>query len=323
MDLSILVPFCNEFPQILFTLRSVVENICGRLSFEIIVIDNYCPEVAAQGRLPDDGHDHLDKKGNPVEGALKTAAKHRPWLRYMAYDTQLSHWQCKRLACAAAKADTFLFLDAHVVPGADAIVRQFEAYQKLRDIGTLHLPLTYHILEDHKLIYKLVDERAVGNVGYTFTGYRDATEPYEVPVMSTCGLMLARQLYDQVGGWPAAMTGSYGGGEHFLNFTTAILGIKKFILPGTVLHHHGAKRGYSFAWGTYQRNRGIANYLFGGEEYLQRHLDHKYGNKTELKAAVFADVVDACAAQRLWVKSRQVTTIDAWLDQQAALARPE
>ena len=322
MDLSIIVPYANEYPQVAFTLSSIAESIGSRLSFEVIAVDNWCEQVAAQGRLPDQGHDHTGTKGELQPSAIASAANRLPWLRYLRYDEKLSHWGAKRVACAAAKADTFLFLDAHVVPGADAIVKQFAAYSALRAIGTLHLPLTYHILEDHRLIYKLVDDRANGNIGYQFTGYREAALPYEVPCMSTCGMMMSKEIYLALGGWPEAL-GIYGGGEHCSNFVSAILGIKKFIMPGTILHHHGSKRGYAWNWSDYQRNRGIACYLYGDEEYLRRHLNHKFGNKEEAKAAVFADIVEACAAQRLWLKSQQVETIDAWLDKQTVLARPE
>lgn len=321
MDLSIIVPYAGEWPQVAFTLSAIAEGIGSRLSFEVLAVDNWCEQLAVQGRMPDEGHEHLDKEGKLQPSAIESAAKRLPWLRYLKYDAKLSHWGCKRAACAEAKADTFLFLDAHVIPGADAIVKQFSAYKDLRKTGTLHLPLTYHILEDHRLIYKLVDERATGNVAYQFTGYRESAVPYEVPCMSTCGMMMSKEIYMALGGWPEAL-GIYGGGEHFSNFVSAILGIKKFIMPGTVLHHHGAKRGYAWNWSDYQRNRGIACYLYGGEEYLQRHLNHKYGSKEEVKACVFADIVEACTAQRLWIKGTQVETIDNWLDKQAALARP-
>lgn len=317
-DLSIIVPFVQEFPQVAFTLRSIATSLEGRLDFEIWAVDNWCAEVAEQGRSPDDGHDHLDKDGNLVDGAIKSWARHRPWLQYLAYDEQLSHWQCKRRACEAARADTLLFLDSHVVPSRDAIVRQFEAYQGLRDVGTLHLPLTYHILESHRLIYKLVDDRATGNIAYSFTGYRDEAAPYEVPCMSTCGMMMSREIYDRLGGWPEALTGSYGGGEHWVNFTCAVLGIKKLIMPGVTLHHHGAKRGYGWRWGTYQRNRGVANYIFGGEKYLRLYIDHKYRGKRDLAEAVIQDVMAACAAHRDHVVRNQAEDIDEWCDRQSS-----
>ena len=45
--LSIIIPYCNEHPQVLFTVRSVLEEIRG-MDAEVIVIDNYCEEVGKQ-----------------------------------------------------------------------------------------------------------------------------------------------------------------------------------------------------------------------------------------------------------------------------------
>jgi len=45
--LSIIIPYCNEHPQVLFTVRSVLEEIRG-MDAEVIVVDNYCEEVGKQ-----------------------------------------------------------------------------------------------------------------------------------------------------------------------------------------------------------------------------------------------------------------------------------
>ena len=314
-DLSIIVGFVNEYPQIVFTLRAIAESIGDALNFEIIAVDNWCEEVSVQNRSPDEGHDRLNDKGELQQSRVAGAAKRLPWLRYLRYDEKLSHWNCKRVGVAAADSDTFLYMDAHVIPARDAIAEQFKWYNEFvgRD-HVVHLPWTYQILDDRFQTYKLIDERAVGNVTYTLTGYdKAAAEPYEVPCMSACGLMMSRTVLDRLGGWPPEL-GIYGGGEHFVNFVGAVLGVKKFIKPGRGFFHLGMKRGYHWNWSDYQRNRGIASYLYGGEEYLRRHLDHKYGDKETVKAVIAEGIVGPCAAHRQWVLDHQTEEIDSWLD---------
>lgn len=316
MDLAVVVPFVDEWPQIAFTLRSVAETLMGRLSFEIIAIDNWCQEVADQDRLPDRGHDHIGRDGKPQDGHIKAVAKRLSWLRYVRYDEKLSHWCSKRAGVAASDSDVILFLDAHVVPSRDAIITQYHAFQQLREefgeLVTAHLPLTYHILEDHRLIYRLVDERAIGNVTYSFCGCRDSSEPFEVACMSTCGMMMSRNLYAQMGGWPKEL-GIYGGGEQFMNFAGAVIGVKKFIVPNVVLHHHGDKRGYHWTYTDYTRNRALANYLFGGQEYLDRYLANRKG-KPEVLAYIRDNVVQTCAEHRALIERQTIYSIDEWLD---------
>jgi glycosyltransferase involved in cell wall biosynthesis len=49
-ELSVIIPFCNEYPQILFTIQSIAQELRDRVDFEIIAVNNYCDEVEKQGR---------------------------------------------------------------------------------------------------------------------------------------------------------------------------------------------------------------------------------------------------------------------------------
>ena len=130
--------------------------------------------------------------------------------------------------------------------------------------------------------------------------------------MSTCGMMMSRSLYEQMGGWPEAL-GIYGGGEHFMNFVGAVIGVKKFIVPNVTLHHHGDKRGYHWNYTDYTSNRAIANYLFGGQEYLDRYLANRKG-RPQVLAQIRDNVLKSCAAHRDLIARQAMCTIDEWLD---------
>ena len=57
MDLSIIVPFVNEFPMIVFTLQSINQALLNKgIEYEVIGINNYCDEVKNQGREEDNGN---------------------------------------------------------------------------------------------------------------------------------------------------------------------------------------------------------------------------------------------------------------------------
>lgn len=308
-ELSIIIPFAGEYPQVLFTIQAVAQSLLTTgLDFEILAVDNHCMELEQQWqtantkasyavmeamneRSPDSeiprhfvsvpdfkkGLDQVPRchQSNKAGEAIKAAAKGNPWLRYIAFDGWLSHWECKRIACEEAKADTFLFLDAHVVPSA-GIDKMYHAYQYFRGDGTFHMPLTYKILEWRKLIYKLVIENDFW--GYSFTGYQPTPEnqPLEVPCMSTCGMMISREIYDSVGGWPKYML-AYGGGENFINYALSYCGYNKWIFPAITLHHHGEKRDYHYTFDGQVWNRMVAHYLFGGKDILEKMLIHQKG----------------------------------------------
>jgi glycosyltransferase involved in cell wall biosynthesis len=292
LKVSVIIPFVNEWPSIVFTIRAVREQLEGNIDYEIICIDNYCEEVAKQGIKPDRAHDHyvLNKKIlglYDVNSELKEKATfnvshisaqakvNSSWLKYYRYTEKLSHWNAKNLGIKKATGDVFLFLDAHVVPSNLLLRNALEHFGFfLRDyLGeeiTMHLPLSYHILENKRLMYKMVYEPEKGSLHYSFTSMINADSAFEVPCMSTCGMIIGRDLMESIGGWPEGM-GIYGGGENYINYLLGILGVKKIIYPFGCLHHHGDRREYSYNWTDYHRNRMIATYIFGGHEMVEKY----------------------------------------------------
>ena len=301
------MPFCNEYPQVMFTVQCIGQELLGRVDFELIAVNNYCEEVAAQDREED--------KGGIT---IKACQRGNPWLKYVEYTDKLSHWQSKNLGVKSSTGDILWFVDAHCMLSRDALFNMFNTYVKMEHEldGSLHLPLTYKILEWHRLIYKMVGEIEKGDLHYSFTGYRDNSAngnvPYEVPCMSTCGMMISRKIYDELGGWPVEL-GIYGGGENFINYTLAVLGKKKWIMAGDgTLFHHGEKRGYHWNGDDMIRNRFIANYMFGGDKWLSLMRDNRKGKK-EVLQNIYKDVKAACEGHRKLIKSNQVISIEEWL----------
>lgn len=317
-DLSVIVAFVNEYPQLIFTIRSIVEELRGRVDFEIIAVNNFCREVEDQGRKEDGG-----------AGALIAASEGNPWLRVLKYDTKLSHWQAKNLGVKEAASDTFWFPDAHVVPSRDSVVKAFKFYKKNleRLNGTLHLPLTYQILEWNRLTYGLIADPEKNAYFYQFTPYnpvglkhgekiigrKGELLAYEVPVMSTCGCFMNRTVYDKLGGWPEEI-GIYGGGEPFVNFSQAVMGMKKWIMVGDPLYHHGTERGYSWNHDGWFRDELIAAYCYGGREFAHkkmRNMDGHPGVKQRLLDSVQHNA--SIKRHREHIESQQVMSIEEWV----------
>jgi hypothetical protein len=261
-DLAVIIPFALEWPQIVFTIRAAHEDLVG-IDHKIIVVDNFCYELEQQEKVRD-----------RASTQLEDLAKRYDWLNYLTYQEKLSHWCCKNLAIANTNADIFLFLDGHVVPKQRSLRDAFTFYRRNHEglDGTLHLPLTYHILEEHQLIYSLVYKPEEGICHYTFCGKPETNqEVFEVPCMSSCGMFMTRNLYNLMGQWHSSMT-AYGGGENDMNFTLATIGKKHWIYNPGCLHHHGDKREYSWNWLGYNYNRALATYKFGGEVWMWKYL---------------------------------------------------
>jgi len=336
-DLSIIIPFVGEYPQVLFTIQSIAQSLLGSsIDFEIVAVNNYCLKVQDQARIAaekqmkvlwqkifNDNEEFcvediysirkntmptFEDKSGP---AIAACVKGNEWLKYIHYDERLSHWQAKRAGVDASSGQVLMFVDAHTTPSHNAIEGMYNAYTtNYSKLGSIHLPLTYKILEWHKLIYKpLVEEKYF--YSYKFTGFRESPDPYEVACMSTCGMMIDRDIYDAIGGWPVGL-GVYGGGENFMNYTLAVCGYKKYIYPDGILFHHGEKRDYHYYYDDFVTNRLIAHYLFGGKDLLHK-LKTVMKGRPETLEMFCHEVEKQHSDQRQKIKAIQKENVEDWI----------
>ncbi len=317
--LSVIIPFCNEYPQVVFTVQSIYNELYNaRFPWEVIIINNYCQEVSQQP-IGEWECPSCKSKMRKFRTEDKSASKMLSyskihfWLTYVEYKEKLSHWQAKNTGVEASSGDVLWFCDAHcsVVPGSLKGMMRVYTENKKQINGSLHLPLTY-ILDrlDRRLIYKPVCNPEKGLYHYSFTRYRDAVTFYKVAAMSTCGMMISREIFDLLGGWPSEL-GIYGGGENFINYTLAVLGKNKMILPGPPLIHFADKRGYSYNASDYIRNRLIATYLFGGPPLLNLYSQHTKGRPTVIEQYK-EDILNKCASHRAHIAKNQKISVTDW-----------
>lgn len=304
-ELSIIIPFVREYPQVAFTANNLFCELWrSGIDFEIIVVDNWCKELAdQQGLQPDKGSDYM-----------KAICEGRSWLKYLHYDKKLSHWQAKNLGVKNSTGQFLLFVDSHCIVSKNSIVEMFNFYKKWHEQlhGTLHLPLAYMLEKPGlELIYKLVQDIEHGIVHYSFTRHRIRNAVHRMPCMSTCGMMMTRKIYNKLGGWPEEL-GIYGGGENFINFTLATMGYNINIFPADPLYHFADKRGYSWNYTDFHRNRIISSYMYGGY-----HIAKLYAESTKGRPGVFNrilnEVVEKCQEHRDHVKESQVCSIEEWV----------
>lgn len=314
---SVIMPFVNEYPQIAFTLQSVVSDFRSvDREMEIVAVNNYCEQVRAQGFPEDKGADYL-------KGLIKDGRA--PYLKVIDYTDKLSHWNAKNAGVAESTGEWLLFLDAHVAVGNDQFFFVCKLYEHLLSAhgpdNVLHLPLSYlNDAPENTLVYRARVNKKIGLLHYVF--HKKQMEHYqgafEVPVMSSCGLLMTREIFDKLRGFPPQL-GIYGGGENYINYVMAVMGIRKWVRHGWPLYHFAEKRGYHYVMADWLRNRILAVYLAGGMEWAQRCV---YGMETcdppresaRKLRNLLEEVIDNpdVQARREYIKSQTVVDLDEW-----------
>lgn len=321
MKLSIVIPFCNEYPQVAFTVQAVLEELKpANFDYEVVVVDNYCNEVGEQ-KLRDElcpfcmhPFEVLRTQDRGGEFLSDKVQWHPHTLKYVKYDQKLSHWNAKNVGVQNSSGDILLFLDAHVVPSQGSIRAMFNYYiQNYENLdGTLHLPLAYLLSRrGQELIYKIETDPNRGFYHYTFSSYKNLGTPYKVPCMSTCGMMMHRDLYNLLGGWPSEL-GIYGGGENFVNYCLAVLGKNKWIMTTGPLYHYADSRGYFYNYDDFIRNRCIATYLSAGEHAAHLFVQNCQGN-LDILENIYKDAVTKTSKHRKLIEDRQQLDVGEWL----------
>jgi len=73
-ELSVIIPFVQEWPLNMFTIRNIAEELRDRVDFEIIAIDNWCNQIQKQGQENDRSYDQL-----------MAVKRGHPWLKVLQY----------------------------------------------------------------------------------------------------------------------------------------------------------------------------------------------------------------------------------------------
>jgi hypothetical protein len=118
-----------------------------------------------------------------------------------------------------------------------------------------------------------LDDYLNGHITYVFATHKPQWRGrlLQVPVMSSCGMMISRRLMvDVLRCWPEEL-GIYQGGEHYICFTLGRLGIPMRIAPVRPLAHYAEKRGYNYTWPDLHRNRLLAMAIVGGEGFARTY----------------------------------------------------
>lgn len=329
-ELSVVVPFCNEGQNVVFTAQALVGELDGFCKYEILLIDNqsdwyidcsvknqHMPLMNGKERpYPIRSRAFFQAPpGSKHEGSIiGTMFFRKGIIRYLQYDVKQGHWNAKNHGIAHSKGKYLFFLDAHCLMERDSLRQMIEflRHPPEEKIGGVHAYINY-MLDSRCLEYRPQRDKFFG---YQFCTHQVdpvtkqfPTRPYKVCVMSTCGMMCPRTVIEELGGWHPEF-GIYCGGEGYMNFKQSTCGYHHWIHPAAKCWHWAEKRGYQYWHSDFVRNEMIAAYVCGGEEALQFCIDGRGSSAAIL--ALAADVREKCNGEREFIAARQTETLEAY-----------
>lgn len=327
--ISIIIPFCNEMPQVFFTAQSLYEQLEGHYEYEIIAVDNRSDDKT---KTVNDNRSSPDAKNNYFAHGYEKetfGCYQKPWnhetkqrtafrdsflngrVKRFIYDDKLSHWCAKNYGIMRSEGDLILFLDAHCILSRDAIKSVVEFLEQSGETDIAHTLINY-MLDSRSLEYAMAPEAFC----YRFCTAQSQSAPYKVPIMSTCGMIIRRTLLDKLGMWNPEL-GIYGGGEAYIGYKMGTCGCTHWIVPSAKCWHYAQDRGYSWNLMDWVRNNLIAAYCVGGEEWLNNMKNYlKQKNQIpNLLPQIAANVVLSCQKDRKFIEQHQVMSYNDYVKQ--------
>jgi len=187
-EVSIVIPFCNEGQNVVFTIQSIIEELDGFCKYEILAIDNQsdwyinCSVKNEHMPLMDERpsvqyectqckHVEKDKNrpytirsraffqgppGSKRDGAIiNTHFFRKGIVKYLQYDDKQGHWNAKNYGIEKSRGKFLYFVDAHCIMKRDSLRKMVEF---LRDppeekIGGVHAYINY-MLDSRSLEYR-------------------------------------------------------------------------------------------------------------------------------------------------------------------------
>lgn len=267
MKLSVIIPARNEWPQIVFTIHSILaawETSYPKLGLkqedmEIIIVTNCSTDR------------------DPVRTAVKGTVEHlmprgifsNRYVRVL-YDPLAGNHSARNKGVEMARGEYCFLSDGHMSYAPEYFYWMLKACEESG--GIVHSPIGWHGTYPPQ-------QRALGyqytiKVGDEWRGtwaQRCLTEEdwFYIPALGHCSLMFKRDQFRDFGGYQAYHK-AYGGGEMFVNMMWWMYGSVCVCEPRAIAYHLHSERGYAYHHDDYIENILGCMYALGIDDWRER-----------------------------------------------------
>lgn len=274
MIVSVVISARDEFPNIIHTIHSIVNDLETFLKpdeFEIIIVDN--------GSKDERSWRYIMERGMYFNRTVRVLV-----------DPIMGNVTARNKGAKIARGKYLFFSDAHMSYKIGSFKAMIEAIDQTG--GMVHPAVQwmggYHPSEPSYQYTIKLGEKIWGTWNRSMV---HATLPFYIPICGHCCLGFLREQFLDFGGYNDYFR-CYGGGEVYLDMKWWMMGSTVVSVPTAVGYHLSAGRGYSFVQNDLIHNMMLMAYALGadafGERVYIRYLD-KPGVRKEILEKMFSD----------------------------------
>lgn len=305
VKLSVVIPARNEFPQIVFTVHSILNawETSGEdpQDIEIIIVDNCSTDSDPEKPGVKGTSTYLMPRGMYSNRVLR-----------VLYAPLAGNHAVRNLGAQMARGKYVFFSDAHMTYAPGYFRHMLDTVQRLG--GIVHSPIGWHGA------YPLKPGRGLGyqysiKLGEEIKGtwnnqLVDKDEAFYIPALGHCSLIVNREEFLNFRGYPTVHR-CYGGGEFYVNMKWWMFGSTVAVEPKAYAWHLASGRGYSYNHDDYKINvLGIA-WALGMDDWRERaYINWLRTGRKDVMERLYRVSADEHEQDRQFVKKHRQTTFN-------------
>ena len=290
--ISVVIPARNEFPQIVFTIYSIIADLESFLTpqdFEIIVCVN----------CNNDWY-NIEKDRRGTQGTIDYLLGRSIYFNRILkviYDPIAGNHSTRNKGAKMARGKYLFFSDAHMAYAPGFFKRMIRAIDETD--GIVHGAIGWlggYPPKDQDFGYQYTMKLGEEIKG-TWANYKLCDDYFYIPLQGHCCLGVKRDQFLKFGGYPEFHR-CYGGGEFYLDLKWWMFGSKVSVDPQAKAYHLCSGRGYSYNYNDYISNVLAIGWAMGMDDWAERSYINwcRKGNLEEMK--------------RLWERAKKETQKD-------------
>jgi len=298
---SVVIPCRNEFPQVVFTVQSIIndlETFLKPAEFEIIIMNN-CPSDEIYPRRALGGSvDYLSTRGMYWNRMLR-----------FAYDPIAGNHSTRNKGAMLARGKYIFFSDAHMSYRRGFFKEMIKTIDETG--GMAHGTIAWlgafppGLSMGYQYTMKLGEE-----IKGTWNNYKLSDDPFFIPLQGHCCLGCKREQFIEFDGYPDYHR-CYGGGEFYMDMKWWLFGSNVSVVPKAIGYHLCAPRGYSYHHDDYIHNVMAIGIALGADMWAERaYINWCKKGRKEVVDKLWEDAKKETKEDREFILGKAKTTFN-------------